>query len=186
MKGIVFTQFLNHIEDQFGYPLVDSLLLTTDLPSGGVYTSTGTYPPEELNRLVAGFSQASGQSQPETLRHFGQYLFGSFLTAHEHFILTAPDAFAFLASVPAYIHVEVQKLYPEAELPHFTIAQPDANTLHMRYQSTRRMADLAYGLIQGTLAHFNEQAQITCIPQSADGSLVDFIIVRQTDDHDSE
>nr|WP_317171239.1 hypothetical protein [Spirosoma utsteinense] len=37
------------VEQKFGYELVDSLLLTADLPSGGAYTSAGTYPPHEMS-----------------------------------------------------------------------------------------------------------------------------------------
>ena len=48
MKGIVFTEFLEMVEDRHGLDFCDELLEGTDLASGGVYTSVGTYAVAEL------------------------------------------------------------------------------------------------------------------------------------------
>ena len=179
MKGIVFTQLLDMVEQEFGYGLVDTLLLTADLPSGGAYTSAGTYAPHEMVSLVTTLSAHTNKPVPEVLREFGRYLFKSFVSTYQHFIVAAPDAFSFLSSVHAYIHVEVKKLYSDAELPFFGIERCDEHTLRMLYQSNRKMADLAYGLIEGTLEHYGEKATITKNMIKADGSEVEFIIVKQ-------
>lgn len=179
MKGIVFTQLLDMVELEFGYGLVDTLLLTADLPSGGAYTSAGTYAPHEMISLVTILGEHIHKPVPDILREFGRYLFKSFVSTYQHFIVAAPDAFSFLGSVHAYIHVEVKKLYSDAELPFFTIERYDENTLRMVYQSNRKMADLAYGLIEGTLEHYGEVATITKNMIKADGSEVEFIIIKQ-------
>lgn len=179
MKGIVFTQLLDMVEDRFGYDLVDSLLLTTDLPSGGAYTSAGTYPPHEMISLVTALSRHIDKPIPDVLREFGRYLFQIFVSSYRHFIVAAPDAFSFLSSVHSYIHVEVKKLYSDAELPSFAIERRGDHTLRMLYQSNRRMADLAHGLIEGTLEHYAEKATITQLAIKPDGSEVEFIIVKQ-------
>jgi hypothetical protein len=178
MKGIVFTEFLEMIEHTNGYDLVDSLLLTSDLPSGGAYTAAGTYDHQEMMRLVGNLGQATHQSVAEILRQYGRYLFQTFVTTYTPFLAAAPDAFTFLRSVDNYIHVEVKKLYPDAELPTFTITQLNASTLQMVYQSSRKMADLAYGLIEGTLAHYGEVATITQQALNPDGSRVAFMITK--------
>jgi predicted hydrocarbon binding protein len=179
MKGIVFTQLLDMVEQEFGYGLVDTLLITADLPSGGAYTSAGTYHPQEMVSLVTILSKHTNKPVPDVLRDFGRYLFKSFVSTYRHFIVAAPDAFSFLGSVHAYIHVEVKKLYSDAELPFFGIERYDENTLRMVYQSNRKMADLAYGLIEGTLEHYGETATITKNMIKDDGSVVEFIIVKQ-------
>lgn len=169
------------VEQQSGYALVDSLLLTADLPSGGAYTSAGTYPSCEMANLVTLLSQRTNRTVPDVLREFGRYLFQTFVIGYQHFIVAAPDAFSFLSSVHDYIHVEVKKLYKDAELPHFTIERPDSHTLRMVYESNRKMADLAYGLIEGTLAHYGESARITQRALTDDGSKVEFLIVKAID-----
>jgi hypothetical protein len=43
MKGIVFTEFLEMVEQEFGYNMVDEMIENTDLDSKGVYTSIVIY-----------------------------------------------------------------------------------------------------------------------------------------------
>lgn len=179
MKGIVFTEFLEMVEQTNGYDLVDTLLMTTDLPSGGVYTAAGTYSHLELSRLVATLGQVTHRSDASVLQEYGRYLFQTFLANYQHFIKAAPNAFTFLSSVDSYIHVEVKKLYPEAELPTFTVVQLDERTLRMVYQSSRRMGDLAYGLIEATMAYYQERATLTQRPLTPDGSRVEFLIIKR-------
>ena len=180
MKGLIFTQLLDMVEQNFSYELVDALLLKTPLPSGGTYTSAGTYPTCEMANLVATLSQCTHTPVADLLREYGRFLFQTFITNYHHFILAAPDAFSFLSSVEDYIHVEVKKLYPEAELPQFLITRLDERTLRMVYQSSRLLGDLAYGLIEGTLAHYQEKATITQLALTEDGSRVEFLIVKQS------
>jgi hypothetical protein len=178
MKGIVFTEFLDMVEQKFGYNMVDTLLVTTDLPSEGIYTSVGTYKHTEIVNLVINLSEKSNIPIPELLKTFGRFLFSSFTKTYHHFLENAPDAFSFLESIHNYIHVEVKKLYPDAELPHFDIEKPDEKTLIMTYTSVRKMADLALGLIEGCAEYFNEKVVITQIPLNEDGSITKFVITK--------
>lgn len=180
MKGVIFTQFLDMVEQKYSYELVDTLLINTPLPSGGNYTSVGTYPACEMARLVTNLSQCTHIPLADLLREYGRFLFQTFITNYYHFILAAPDAFSFLSSVDNYIHVEVKKLYPDAELPQFLITRLDEQTLRMVYQSSRQLGDLAYGLIEGTLAHYQEKATIVQQVLNEEGSRVEFMIVKQS------
>lgn len=180
MKGIIFTQLLDMVEQKFSYELVDTLLLRTHLPSGGTYTSAGTYPACEMASLVANLSQCTHTPVAELLREYGRFLFQTFITNYHQFIKAAPDAFSFLSSVDEYIHGEVKKLYPDAELPQFLITRLNEQTLQMVYQSSRQLGDLAYGLIEGTLAHYQEEATIAQRVLNEDGSRIEFMIVKQS------
>jgi hypothetical protein len=179
MKGIVFTEFLEMVEEKFGYTMVDNLLSTTELPSEGVYTSVGTYQHTEMVSLVINLGQQTNIPINELLKVFGGYLFKTFTKTYSHFMVNAPDAFTFLASIHNYIHVEVQKLYPDAELPHFEIEHPDKNTLIMTYSSVRKMADLAYGLIEGCMEYYKENVVISQTPLNEDGSITKFVITKK-------
>jgi Haem-NO-binding len=178
MKGIIFTEFFEMVEQKFDYTMVDKLLTDTTLPSGGIYTAIGTYSHTEMVTLVVRLSQETTIPIPILLRVFGQYLFKTFSITYSHFIDNAPDAFTFLKSIHNYIHVEVIKLYPDAELPHFDIEHPEPNTLVMDYHSNRKMSDLAYGLIEACLEHFGEKASISQEAIATDGSSVKFVIVK--------
>ncbi len=52
MKGIVFTEFLEMVEDKFGLETVDSIIENSNLPSEGIYTSVGTYDFNEMVSLI--------------------------------------------------------------------------------------------------------------------------------------
>jgi len=178
MKGIVFTELLEMVEDQYGYALVDTILDQSNLPSGGIYTAIGTYDHGEMVTLLHSLSQHTTTPVPELLRAYGRYMFGSFTRNYYQFIERSTSAFSLLNSIQHYIHVEVRKLYPDAELPHFAMEQPSENHLKMYYQSERKLSDFAYGLIEGCLAHYGETATIRKTELTADGSQVLFDIVK--------
>jgi hypothetical protein len=72
-----------------------------------------------------------------------------------------PDSFSFLASIEDVIHVEVRKLYPDAELPRFESTFPVEGSMEFVYRSPRHFDDLAAGLIAGCIEHFGEDVQVT-------------------------
>lgn len=178
MKGLVFTEFLEMIESKFGYSLVDQLLTESVLPSGGTYTAVGTYDHAEMVTLVQGLSRHTGLPMPDLLRTYGRYMFGTFVRSYRPFIDRCDSAFSLFDSIHHYIHVEVRKLYPDAELPQFAVEQPDANHLVMHYESERKLGDFARGLIEGCLAHFGENATIVQTNVTDDGSQVRFDIAK--------
>jgi hypothetical protein len=65
-----------------------------------------------------------------------------------------------LKTIDNHIHVEVRKLYPDAELPVFEYQQPDEDHLILTYNSPRGFADFALGLIEGCIQHFGDTVEI--------------------------
>ena len=180
MKGIIFTEFLDMVEDAVGYETVDQLITENDLPSNGVYTSIGTYDHSEMVILLMALSKKTSISVSELLHAFGQYMFGTFEKNYASFLDAAPDAFSFLESIEKYIHVEVKKLYPDAELPRFETKRVQGNTLEMIYYSDRRMSDFALGLIEKAMQYYEEEVTIDRKFIKGDGSEVLFTISRST------
>jgi len=178
MKGIVFTEFLEMVEGEYGYDMVDAIINKSDLPSGGVYTAVGTYAFSEMGMLLHNLSVDTELSMPQLLNTFGKYLFYTFVKNYPGFFEAAPDAFKFLESIEDYIHVEVKKLYPDAELPTFDTTRIDDNKLEMIYKSERRMADFAEGLIEKTLEHYGEVATIAKENITENGTEVKFTIAK--------
>ncbi|MBC8151821.1 MAG: heme NO-binding domain-containing protein [Bacteroidetes bacterium] len=178
MKGMVFTEFLDMVEQQYDYKLVDTMLTQSVLPSGGAYTSVGTYNHREMVELVNQFSSQTQVPVADAFRVYGRYLFIRFTQLYAHLLNNAHSAFGLLTAIEHHIHVEVKKLYPDAELPRFESEQPSDDHLIMTYQSERQMADFAQGLIEGCLAHFGETATITRTNLNEEASLVRFEIIK--------
>ena len=170
MKGIVFTEFLEMVEEKFSPAVVDDIIAACDLPSGGSYTAVGTYEHDEIVQLVGALSRLTGQPVPDLLRAFGRHLFGRFAAIYPQFFRGVHSAFAFLMNIETHIHAEVKKLYPDAELPSFECHLPGADRMEMVYRSSRPFAALAEGLITGCAEHFAEHISIDSESLSGDGN----------------
>lgn len=179
MKGIIFNVFLDLVEKENGYKLVDTIIENSNLKSKGIYTAVGTYPHEELFYLIHQLSLNTGISVTEILKNFGKYAFSVFTETYTDLTIKYNNIYDFLERLEDTIHVEVLKLYPEAELPSFAIIKNDDNEMILNYQSERKLADLAEGLLIGCLEYFNTKASLQIEPVKKDKSDVTFIIRKQ-------
>lgn len=179
MKGIVFTEFLDHVDDAFGPMVVEDMIEASDLPSGGAYTSVGTYDHTEIVQLVANLSKLSGVAVADLLHGFGLYLGGRFAEKFGHFFEAAPGLFDLLDSVEEHIHVEVRKLYPDAALPSIILTDRDESSARIRYRSPRGMDSLAVGLIEASAGYYGDKVNVACETGGDDeGSYTDLVVTR--------
>ena len=179
MKGIVFTEFLEMVEQKFGYETVDHILTGNELESGGAYTAVGTYNYAEMVQLIVGLSEKTGLGIPVLLHEYGKYFFDVLYGSYPQFFDSMDEPFNFLESIEHHIHVEVRKLYPDAELPTFETDRVEENTLKMIYHSERKMSDFAEGLIIRTLDHYKTECKIDKKNIEEDGSIVQFLITKK-------
>lgn len=180
MKGVVFTEFIEMVEQKFSTRVANRMLDESDLPSGGAYTAVGTYDHRELASLVTRLAEISGQQPTALIKSFGIHLFGRFYTLYPAFFEGVASAPEFLSRIENIVHAEVLKLYPDAELPHFEIARPDSNTLVMTYHSVRHLGDLAEGLIEACIGHFGSPLSLTRENLAEAGQPVRFTIRKST------
>lgn len=178
MKGIIFTEFLEMVESKFGLETVDTIIESANLPSQGIYTSVGTYDFNEMVGLVKELDAVTQIGLGELIYTFGHYLFASLGNAHPEVIQSYTSPLSMLYSIEDHIHVHVQKLYPDAELPTFKILEKTDTSLTMIYCSSRGLYRLAHGLIEKTFEHFNKTAMVTYEVLKEDGSEVKFHIVQ--------
>ena len=159
MKGVVFTEFIALVEETYGLEKLEGLMSACALHSQGAYTAVGSYDHQELMSMVSKLSDTENITPKKVLVMFGRYIHHTFLEQYSAFFKDQ-DTFSFLKSIDSHIHVEVIKLYPDAELPKFEYNQEDSNTLVLHYKSTRPFADLAEGLILQTIEHFGESISL--------------------------
>ncbi len=179
MKGVVFTEFLDFVGMKFGADMVDDIVGDCDLPSGGAYTSVGTYDHTEMHALVSALAARGGAAVPILLREFGRHLCGRFQKGFPQFFEQNATLFDFLESVQDHIHVEVRKLYPDAELPSFDTHHRDEAALELNYRSCRPLAALAEGLILGAADQYGTSVSVEQKPITDDtGTFVRLAIQR--------
>jgi len=160
MKGIIFVTFNKLVEEKFGLDVWDDLLGRVDPQSEGVYVSGDTYEDAELMSLVGELSKLTGMGIEDLIRAFGEYALEPLASIYPESInkesMTAKE---FLQSVHDIIHIEVKKLYHDAQLPTIKYEDPAPDQLVMIYQSPRKMYMLAEGLIEGTAKYFGIQIE---------------------------
>ena len=176
MKGIVFTEFLDLVEDKFGLEMVDNIISSSELESQGVYTAVGTYKFSEMLQLLQHLSENTNISIDDLLLVYAEHFFGVIEVSYPGLLATYKDPIEMLSSIENHIHVEVRKIYPDAELPTFVVESKTENSLVMLYKSSRAMHHFGLGLMNKTFEHFNATATITLEKIKEDGTEVKFII----------
>jgi Haem-NO-binding len=178
MKGVVFTEFLSFVAESHGEDTVDDIIDASDLPSGGAYTSVGTYPHAEMTKLCGALSKQTEEPTPELVCRFGTYLSDTFARDYSSFYTESGSFFDFIASIQDHIHVEVRKLYPDAELPNFRIVSRNDTEMVMDYESPRRMSRLAEGLIRGSARQFGVGVRVSVSPDSTGNEDISRFVIR--------
>lgn len=160
MKGIIFTEFLDMVDDKFSVEITEKIISQCDLESDGAYTATGTYSHTEILSLVMTLHKQCGASVQDLCRTFGAHLFQRFSILYPVFFDGHQNAFSFLETVENYIHVEVLKLFPEAKLPSIQGNRLGDDSMEVIYRSHRCLTPVCHGLILGCLDYFDHPATI--------------------------
>jgi hypothetical protein len=155
MKGVVFTEFLELVEGRFGIAVADRVI-TKGCPFQHGFTSVGTYDYRELLSMVGQLSAETGAPAPVLVKAFGKHLFRTFLNSYPEAFSSVESTEQLMRRVEDVIHIEVRKLYPDAELPTFSFPSLDHQDFVIEYQSNRPFADLAEGLLEASIEHFGE------------------------------
>ncbi len=176
MKGIIFSEFLDLVEDKFGLEVVDKIITQSNLESGGIYTSVGTYNFSEMLQLLQHLSAHTSISIDDLLLVYAEHFFSVIEDSYPGLLATYKDPIEMISSIENHIHVEVRKIYPDAELPTFEVLEKTDNTLVLIYKSSRAMHHFGLGLMNKTFAHFNSTATIVLEKLKEDGTEVKFLI----------
>ena len=180
MKGIIFLEFIGMVENRFSLDTADAIITAAQLQTNGAYTTVGTYATQEMTALVTQLSRISGMPVPALLNAFGNYIFQRFSVIHAAYVSPHTTVFDLLSLLDNHIHVEVRKLYSDAELPSFTYEMLSPNCMLFIYRSKYMLADFAEGMLQGCIAHFNEQIHIDRQDQAdTEGAHTRFTLTRQ-------
>jgi len=164
MKGTIFVELVNMAEGAFGEEVVDEVLDKAGLDNGGAFTAVGNYPCSELVKIVTAFSEHSGISGEDLQRMFGHWMMNHFVENYPDFFKGKNDSFSLLEAVDGEIHVEVKKLYPEAELPVFETERVTDDELKLTYSSPRPLVEFCHGMIEACLERYDQTASIGRCP----------------------
>jgi hypothetical protein len=169
MKGVVFNFLEDMVVEKGGVVLWQQLLNKAGVE--GSYISVDTYEDAELFKIVHEVQKALDIPLEDVIRSFGDFMFAKLADRYPMFVEAESDLFGFLKSIEPVIHLEVQKLYTEANLPTIDCANAAENRLVMNYRSPRKLCILAEGLIQGAATYYQTPIKIehdVCMHRESD------------------
>jgi hypothetical protein len=182
LRGFVFTEFIEMVEERYGIARVDRVIASADSSCDGAYVAVETYSHEEFARLVESLAGAEGAEPRALILWFGEKLFARLAVIYAHLLDGMEEPFDLLERLDGYVHFEVQKLEPEAQLPSFEFQRTGPSTATMIYRSQRSLPDLAEGLLIGCFEHFETRARIGREDRSGGaGTLVEFYVEQVVD-----
>ncbi len=158
MKGVVFTEYVEFIEEQFGFDVVDEMIEKSGV--SGVYTQAGNYEFDELFAMISTLAQIVEKPIGTLVEAFAKALFPKLITIYPKPVQNYTNTFDFIAHVDDVVHPEVKKLYPDTELPEFQLVSRTENELVTIYISTKPLMDLARGLMIGCATYYKEELDI--------------------------
>ena len=110
--------------------------------------------------MVVELSKRTKMPVEDLVYTFGKHLATVFASKFKSFFEECSNTKDFLKTIDNHIHVEVQKLYPDAELPKFSYDDSDPDNFILHYESSRPFAPLAKGLIEGCAEFYNEKITV--------------------------
>ena len=155
MLGIVFTSLIDMLEEKISPEFADDVIMEAGLENDGAYTAVGYYPFEQMQRLVGVLVERTGKSANELLYDFGFYLFGKLGAVHGDVLANTNSMLDMLEHLDGDIHVQVKKLYHDADLPRFKVLSRTDTSMRLQYYSERELYPLAEGLMDAAAAYYN-------------------------------
>jgi len=179
MRGVIFTEMIEFVEEALGFEVADKMIEKAKLDNGGAFSQGGNYPFTDMVKLLGALSEITGKQPNELLFIFGEHLFSVLVKLYGKDIKEVGSAINFINSVEDYVHVEVKKLYPDADLPKFTTQEIDDNHIVLIYQSEKRLESFAHGLITACGNYFEEPLDVNFETISQEPYQVRFSIVKK-------
>lgn len=169
MKGVIFNATQEAVIELFDEDTWDDLLDAAGLE--GVYSSVGTYEDADLVAIVVAATKATGLSADEVMVAVGRKALSHLADRVPSLIGDCTNAYEMLGMIHDVIHVEVMKLYEDAQPPQFSYSDLPGGGLRMGYRSPRNLDALAEGLVYGVGDRFGEELQVTRHPATSDGEV---------------
>ncbi|WP_299011935.1 heme NO-binding domain-containing protein [uncultured Shewanella sp.] len=172
MMGIVFIEFINIVNTNFGNDICNAMIKKTK--DNKKYIKNYNYSHHRLLKLMNALSELTKISVNDLLILMGQKVFLPFVTSLPIEIMRIDNTIDFIVYLETYIHNEAKKLYPKAKMPKIVLVFISSNELIMDYFSPRCMGHVCFGLIKGCAEYFDEDIDVKMQLMDDSGSHVRF------------
>jgi len=127
---------------------------TVPLPACEAGSCSGLGHLQDLADAVAG---RNGGDAGDLLKRFGTALFPSLARRYPAFLVGIRSTPDLVARFDVLVVAEVAKLAPDLRLPSLAVVARRGRGIEVAYRSPDGLADLAEGLLRGSVRHFGER-----------------------------
>lgn len=113
-----------------------------------------------LQNLADAVAERSGCGAGDLLRRFGTALFPSLARRYPAFLVGICSTRDLVARFDVHVVAEVAKLAPDLRLPTFAVVGRRRRGIEIAFVSADGLADLAEGLLRGSVRHFGERLAV--------------------------
>lgn len=141
MKGLLFTELLEMVEERFGYNTANAIVLQANLSSQGIYTAARSYHRNEMSGLFEELHRQTSLPFEQLAAAFGRHLCKRIVAAY-------PQHKAYVNRV--FLHISKR-----STTPVFAYRRTE-NNLTVLYNPVAKTTCLAEGVIKGYLERLQE------------------------------
>jgi hypothetical protein len=175
MHGIIHAELKKYIETRHSPDTWKACLEAAGL-RGKVYLAISAYPDEEAVAIVTAAAKLTCLPVEQLLEELGEFMVPDLFSLYHSLIKPEWKTIQMLLHTEAVIHRVVRLQNPGAEPPKLHFEQVGPKELKFYYNSPRRMAAVARGIMKGIAKHYGESVSIR-EQKKADGSSEMSIIV---------
>lgn len=110
MLGVVYTSFIEMVEERFSPDVADDLLENPQLKYDGVYTSVGSYDHGDMIRMVVHLSELTDIPVDDLVKAFAEYLFAQLASRYPDVLGDRERMLDFLEVIATSVHTGAQAL----------------------------------------------------------------------------
>jgi hypothetical protein len=160
MQGIIFNALDEFVLETADMEVWNALLESSNLESGGVYTSGVSYDDAEIVSLATNLCEKLGVPLTDGLRLFGEFLFGFLISRGPIELAMYPNTQTLLQNLESVVHRDVKRIHPDAYTPLFEYFPTTEHEGELTYLSKRKLCFIAEGLLQGAAKHYGQSVEM--------------------------
>ncbi|MFZ5724299.1 MAG: heme NO-binding domain-containing protein [Pseudomonadota bacterium] len=168
MHGVVFSLLKSYVTEKHNAETWRTLLREAGREDT-IYVPTRMYPDEEIVALVGTACRMTSATPEAVLEDFGIFIAPHLKGMYASLVDPQWHTMELLLNVEDTIHRVVRLKNPDARPPQLRFTRLDDSTLRFEYNSQRRMAALAVGIMKGIAKGYGEVADIQ-VDMHPDGS----------------
>lgn len=178
MKGVIFTEFLEMMEDLMGLEFTNQVIENAHLENKGAYTSVGFYQHQDIIKLMESLNHYVKNPRNMLLKSYGELFFYRLSAKYPQSLKKYGSTFNFLQQAPQLLDQEIRKLEPQASIPDIKTELLSPYSLHLYYYSEEKMSYLLEGLIHGCIGQFEEQISLKRENLDSEEKKVRFVLLK--------